>query len=156
VTKTLLVLLMVLGMSTAAIAKDAAAPPAMGKGARSPFMAALADLKWVALPERPGMEYALITGDPATRAYTQMRKVPAGTANPLHRHSSELTNVIISGVWYTGPDSASARDFGPGSIVMMPADWPHVSGCRPGADCVFYQDGKGRFDFKPVPPGAVK
>jgi hypothetical protein len=31
--------------------------------------------------------------------------------------------VIIIGVWYTGADAASARDFGPGSIVMMPAGW---------------------------------
>ena len=59
-------------------------------------------------------------------------------------------NVIISGVWYTGADEASAKDFGPGSVVLMPADWVHVSGCRPGSECVFYQEGEGRFDFKPV------
>jgi len=56
--------------------------------------------------------------------------------------------VIISGVWYTGIDMASAKDFGPGSVVMMPGDWVHVSGCRAGSDCVFYQEGKGKFDFK--------
>lgn len=50
----------------------------------------------------------------------------------------------------TGVDPASARDFGPGSIVLMPANWVHVSGCRAGSECVFYQEGKGRFDFKPV------
>ena len=69
---------------------------------------------------------------------------------PAHTHSSELKNVIISGVWYTGADAASAKDFGPGSIVMMPANWAHVSGCRAGSECVFYQEGKGKFDFKPV------
>jgi hypothetical protein len=26
----------------------------------------------------------------------------------------------------------------------------HVSGCRPGSDCVFYQEGKGEFDFVPA------
>jgi hypothetical protein len=26
-----------------------------------------------------------------------------------------------------------------------------VSGCRAGSDCVFYQEGKGRFDYKPIP-----
>lgn len=78
-----------------------------------------------------------------------MRKVPAGANNPLHSHSSRLKNVIISGVWYTGEkDAASARDFGPGSIVVMPASWVHVSGCRAGSDCVFYQEGKDKFDFK--------
>jgi hypothetical protein len=41
---------------------------------------------------------------------------------------------------------------------MMPANWVHVSGCRARSDCVFYQEGKGTFDFKPVAaeaPGAV-
>lgn len=61
--------------------------------------------------------------------------------------------MIISGVWYTGADAASAKDFGPGSVVVMPANWPHVSGSRPGSECMFYQEGKGKFDFKPVAPG---
>jgi hypothetical protein len=118
--------------------------------AKAPIMASPAELKWTALPERPGMQFSVLTGDPQTGAYTQLRKVPAGTDNPPHAHSSELTNVIVSGVWYTGADAASAKDFGPGSVVMMPGDWVHVSGCRAGSDCLFYQDGKGRFDFKPA------
>jgi len=115
-----------------------------------PLMVSLADLKWVELPERKGMQFALLSGDPKTGAYTQIRKVPPGTDNPLHSHSSEITNVIISGVWYTGADSTLAKDFGPGSVITMPADWIHVSGCRRGSECVFYQQGKGKFDFKPV------
>jgi hypothetical protein len=107
-------------------------------------------LSWKKLPERPGMQFALLTGDPATGPYTQIRQVPAGTSNPLHSHSSGITNVIIRGVWYTGPDDATARDFGPGSVIFMPGDWLHVSGCRSGSDCVFYQDGDGKFDFEPA------
>jgi hypothetical protein len=34
--------------------------------------------------------------------------------------------------------------------VVMPGNWVHVSGCRAGSDCVLYQEGKGKFDFKPV------
>jgi hypothetical protein len=30
----------------------------------------------------------------------------------------------------------------------MPANWVHVSGCRAGNDCLFYQEGKGKFDFR--------
>jgi hypothetical protein len=115
-----------------------------------PMMVSLTDMKWTELPERKGMQFAVLSGDPKTGEYTQMRKVPAGTDNPLHSHSSELKNVIISGVWYTGADTASARDFGPGSVVVMPGNWAHVSGCRPGSDCVFYQEGKGKFDFVPA------
>jgi quercetin dioxygenase-like cupin family protein len=116
-----------------------------------PLMVSFTDLRWVELPERKGMQFAVLSGDPKTGAYTQVRKVPAGTDNPLHSHSSEITNVIISGIWYTGPNPSSAKDFGPGSVVMMPADWVHVSGCRPGSECVFYQQGKGKFDFNPAP-----
>ena len=121
---------------------------------KAPFMVSFADLKWVDLPERKGMQFAVLSGDPQTGAYTQIRKVPAGTDNPLHSHSSEITNVIISGIWYTGANSTSAKDFGPGSVITMPADWVHVSGCRPGSECVFYQQGKGKFDFKPALPSA--
>src|SRR6478672_11155789 len=127
-----------------------AEPVMPAQESKSPIMVAFADLKFVDLPERQGHQYALLSGDPKTGAYTQVRKVPAGTDNGLHSHSSEITNVIISGVWYTGPDAASARDFGPGSVVMMPANWLRVSGCRPGSECVFYQEGKGKFDFVPA------
>jgi hypothetical protein len=30
----------------------------------------------------------------------------------------------------------------------MPGNRVHVSGCRSESDCVFYQEGKGKFDFK--------
>jgi len=143
-------MLVAVSLSTALFAEEAAAPGALSKDRKSPLMVSFTELKWTELPERKGMQFALLSGDPKTGAYTQMRRVPAGTDNALHAHSSELTNVIIHGVWYTGADSASARDFGPGSIVMMPANWVHVSGCRAGSDCVFYQEGKGKFDFKPV------
>jgi len=137
-------------LSTAAFANEAARPAAAAKEGGTPLMVSFTDLVWTELPERKGMQFAVLSGDPGKGEYTQMRKVPAGTSNPLHTHGSELKNVIISGVWYTGADAASARDFGPGSIVVMPANWVHVSGCRSGNDCVFYQEGRGKFDFKPA------
>lgn len=136
--KKFLAMLAVVTLSIVALAGD------------TPMMMSLTDMKWTELPERKGMQFSVLSGDPKAGAYTQMRKVPAGTDNPLHSHSSELKNVIISGVWYTGADAASAKDFGPGSIVLMPGNWVHVSGCRSGTDCVFYQEGKGKFDFKPA------
>jgi len=163
--KRFFVMLAAVSLSTAAFA-DPQTPPKTQKAKRrptavtpkkdgkTPLMMSFSEMKWVELSERKGMQFAVLSGDPKTGAYTQMRKVPAGTANPLHAHSSEIKNVIISGVWYTGVDAASARDFGPGSIVMMPANWVHVSGCRPESDCVFYQEGKGKFDFNPVEANA--
>jgi hypothetical protein len=141
--RRLFVMLAAVILSPAALSDEA-------KEGNTPMMVSFADLKWTELSERKGMQFAVVSGDPKTGEYTQMRKVPAGTANPLHAHSSQIKNVIISGVWYTGTDAASAKDFGPGSIVMMPANWAHVSGCRAASDCIFYQEGKGKFDFKPI------
>jgi hypothetical protein len=150
--RVFLVALAVVCFSTPMLAQEGAQKPE----SKAPLMVSFTDLKWVELPERKGMQFAVVTGDPKIGAYTQIRKVPAGTDNRLHSHSSEIKNVIISGVWYTGRDAASAKDFGPGSVVMMPADWAHVSGCRSGSDCVFYQEGKGKFDFKPSADGPSK
>ena len=146
----LFLLVMAVSLSTALGDDKTNKSAATAKSADTPLMMSFTDLTWTELPERKGTQFAVLSGDPKTGAYTQIRKVPAGTDNPLHSHSSELKNVIISGVWYTGPDAASARDFGPGSVVMMPANWLHVSGCRPGSECVFYQEGKGKFDFVPA------
>ena len=123
---------------------------------KTPIMISFTDLKWIELPERKGTQFAVLSGDPKTGPYTQMRKVPAGSNNGLHSHSSEIKNVIVSGVLYTGPDAASAKDFGPGSVIVLPADWVHVSGCRPGSDCIFYQEGKAKFDYKPVADQSAK
>ena len=117
---------------------------------KSPLMVSFTDLKWVDLPQVKGTQFAPLSGDPKTGPFTQMRKVPAGTDNGSHTHSSEITMVVISGVLYVGPDAASAKDFGPGSMIVLPADWMHVSGCRPGSDCIFYQESKGKFDYKPA------
>jgi hypothetical protein len=65
---------------------------------KAPLMVSFADLKWTELPERKGMQFAVLSGDPKTGEYIQIRKVAAGTDNPLHSHSSEIKNVIISGV----------------------------------------------------------
>ncbi len=139
-----------LGGAVALILAQAVGGPAAALAQEVPLMATPADLKWTVLPERPGMQFTVLTGDPKSGPYTQLRTVPAGTDNALHMHSSHLTNVIISGTWYTGESAASARDFGPGSVIVMPGGWPHVSGCRPGASCMFYQTGRGKFDFNPI------
>ena len=146
-SKLFFVLLAAVSLSTALGGDKRDKSAAATKSSGTPLMVSFADLKWTELPERKGMQFAVLSGDPKTGEYTQVRKVPAGTDNPLHSHSSELKNVIISGVWYTGADAASAKNFGPGSVVVMPGNWVHVSGCRPGSDCVFYQEGKGKFDF---------
>src|SRR5262249_12382001 len=138
--------LVLAGLSTVVTAEDAQ----MSSATEKPLMVSFADLKWAELPERKGSQFALLTGDPTKGAYTAMRKAPAGTDNALHSHSSEIKNVIIRGTWYTGADAATAKDFGPGSVVVMPGGWMHVSGCRAGGGCVLSPEGVGYFHVDPA------
>ena len=108
------------------------------------------DLKFTPLPDNPLMAFAPITGDQNGGAYTEVRRVRAGADMPVHTHNVEITDVVIKGLWYAGADMVSAKNFGPGSVIVIPAKLPHVSGCRAGSDCVFYHEGKGKFDFTPV------
>ncbi len=153
--KWLVGLMATLSLAMLALSEEVVKPTAEREGS-SPLMVSYAELKWIELPERKGTQFAVLSGDPKTGPYTQMRRVPAGTDNPLHRHSSQIKNVIIQGVLYTGVNLSAAKDFGPGSIIVMPANWVHVSGCRPGSDCVFYQEGNGKFDYHPAPASTAK
>lgn len=120
------------------------------------LMRSFDELKFAPLADNPRMEFAPLTGDQTGGPYTQMRRVRAGTEMPRHVHSVEITDVVIKGLWYAGADTTTAKDFGPGSVIVIPAGWAHVSGCRPGSDCVFYHEGKGKFDFKQVPSAEKK
>ena len=153
--KWLVGLMATLSLAMLAMSEEVVKPTGEREGS-SPLMISFAELKWIELPEVKGTQFAVLSGDPKTGPYTQMRRVPAGTDNPLHTHSSQIKNVIIQGVLYIGVNFAAARDFGPGSVIVMPADWVHVSGCRPGSDCVFYQEGKGKFDYHPAPDSTAK
>ena len=155
--KRLVGLMATLSFAMLALSEEVVKPTAEREGeGSSPLMVSYAQLKWIDLPDVKGTQFAVISGDPKTGPYTQMRRIPAGTDNPLHTHSSQITNVIIQGVLYTGVNSGAAKDFGPGSVIVMPADWVHVSGCRPGSDCLFYQEGKGKFDYHPAPASTAK
>ena len=145
-----LFLMVTMSVAITACSKSKSTSVTTGSQSNKPLMMSFTDLKWSELPDRKkGMLFAVLANDAETGAFTQIRKVPPKTGKGPHAHSTELRVVVISGVIYVGPTLASARDFGPGSVIIMPPNWVHVSGCRAGSDCVFYQEGKGKFDFKP-------
>jgi quercetin dioxygenase-like cupin family protein len=140
---------MVLGaicLATAALGDEATKS---AKKMKAPVTKTAADMVWADMPVK-GVQSAPLWGDMSKGAYGALIKFPAGTLVPLHSHSSELKLVVISGTLYTGADAASAKDLGPGSYGLQPAGWKHITGCRPGADCLFFTEGSGKFDLKPV------
>ncbi len=157
--KNILVAMAALLLSTAALADDAAKTPDAAKApdaakpakkSRAARALTAAEMKFAAPPNMTGVQIAPISGDATKGAYESMVKFAAGTKHPLHTHTNGVEAVVISGTWYSGPDDATAKDFGPGSFVLVPGGMKHVSGCRDGAECLIFQEGHAKFDMMPA------
>ena len=65
--------LVAVGLSTVACTDRADRPAAVANEGGAPLMVSFTDLKWTELPERRGMQFAVLTGDPKTGEYTQIQ-----------------------------------------------------------------------------------
>ena len=112
-----------------------------------------ADLKWTDLDPTgaPGVKLAVLWGNPAAGPFGGFLKLPAGFAAPLHTHSTDLKVVIISGTYVQAPEGKPEFRIGAGSYFMQPGgDYRHTTSCAPGADCVLFFEGDGKFDIMMV------
>jgi anti-sigma factor ChrR (cupin superfamily) len=115
------------------------------------------DMKWTDLdPGAPGVKIANLWGTHASGAFGALFKLPAGFAAPLHTHTHDMKVVIISGTYIQAPDGKPEFRLGPGSYFLQPGgDYRHTTTCDKASDCVFFVEGTGAFDLKPVAAGAV-
>jgi Cupin domain. len=109
------------------------------------------DLKWTDAPGAPpGVKQATLWGDSTKGAFGAMQKFPAGFSAPMHTHSSELHMVVVSGTVIHGPEGAPEKRLGPGSYLLLTPTYKHTTACDKASECVFFMDGKGKFDVKLV------
>lgn len=118
-------------------------------------MMAPEDLKWIEVPDSGGSQVANVSGDIFKGAHSAFAKVPAGQPHPLHTHTNEVKAVVISGTFTVTPEGGTEKRLGPGSYFTIPAKAKHLSSCAPGAPCVLFQQGTGKFDMKPVVQNAA-
>ncbi len=119
------------------------------------FMPA-ADLKWTDLDPSgaPGVKIADLWGNHAKGAYGAFIKFPAGFAAPLHTHTNAMKIVIVSGTFLQTPEGKPEVRLGPGSYLMQPGgNYRHTTGCDKASECLFFAEGNGKFDLKPVEAG---
>jgi len=112
-----------------------------------------ADLKWTDLDPvgAPGVKVADVWGNHAKGAFGAFFKLPAGFAAPLHTHTNDMKVVIVSGTYVQAPEGKPEFRLGPGSYFMQPGgNYRHTTSCDPAAECVFFVEGKGKFDLKLV------
>lgn len=110
-----------------------------------------ADLKWVDLAGGPpGVKIVDLWGDHTKGAYGALLKFPAGFTAPLHTHSSDMDIVVVSGTFIHGPEGQPEVGLPAGSYLKEPANYRHSAACDKAAECVFFAEGKGKFDLKMV------
>ena len=114
------------------------------------------DLKWTDLDPTgaPGVKVADLWGDHTKGAYGAFFKLPAGFATPLHTHTHDIKVVIVSGTYIQIPEGKSEFRLTPWSYFLQPGgNYRHTTGCAKAAECVFFAESNGKFDFKVVKEG---
>ncbi|HEX4439798.1 MAG TPA: DUF4437 domain-containing protein [Thermoanaerobaculia bacterium] len=142
-----------LAFSTIAGAQDAAKAPAPRMMSKNPIAMPAADLKWTDLDPKgaPGVKIADVSGDHTKGAFSAFFKFPAGFSAPLHTHTNAMKLVVISGTVVQQPEGKPEFRLGPGSYLFQPGgDYKHTTACDKAAECVFFGEGIGAFDLKPV------
>jgi mannose-6-phosphate isomerase-like protein (cupin superfamily) len=119
---------------------------AAGKGT----VTAASELKWMDNPAVKGAKQAVLWGDPAKGPYGTLKSMPGGTMLGLHTHTHAQRVVLVSGTIEFNLEGEAKKDLGAGSYVSIPAGAPHDASCKAGADCVYFEEGMGAADFKPV------
>jgi hypothetical protein len=99
----------------------------------------------------PGVQLAVLWGEPGKSAFGAFLKLPAGFAAPLHTHTHDMRLVIVSGTYVQGPDGAPEFRLGPGSYLLQPGGgYRHTTSCDAASSCVFFVESDGAFDLLPA------
>jgi quercetin dioxygenase-like cupin family protein len=101
----------------------------------------------------PGMEMAVVSGDPGKEGpYTMRLRFPPGYVFPAHSHPNHENLTVLSGTFKLGmggkTDKAALKTYGPGDYLFMPANMPHFGGAE--GVTVIQLHGVGPFDIKVV------
>jgi quercetin dioxygenase-like cupin family protein len=89
-----------------------------------------ANFKWAESPRAPGVQVAILSGDPNKPGpYVMRAKYPPNLVNPPHHHPLDEEITVLSGTWYLGHgetmDPAKAVALPPGTYLFEPAKTWH-------------------------------
>ena len=121
----------------------------MAIAAEKAIVTPAAELKWTDSAVMKGAKQAVLWGDPAKGAYGTLKSMPGGTMLGLHTHTHAQRVVLVSGTIEFNMEGEAKKDLGAGSYVSIPAGAAHDATCKPGPDCVYFEEGMGAADFKP-------
>lgn len=115
------------------------------------------EVHWIALPGTPGVESALIAGNPSKPGTYVIRvKFPPHVMDRPHSHSRDRHVTVLQGHWYAGTgkafDPAKAVRLGPGSYMFHPANGVHWDGSNSDETVIVQIIGQGPLKSSDVDP----
>ncbi len=115
------------------------------------------DVHWIALPGTPGVESALIDGNPSQPGTYVIRvKFPPHVMDRPHSHSRDRHVTVLQGHWYAGTgtdfEPAKATRLGPGSYMLHPAGGVHWDGSNSDETVIVQIIGEGPLTSADVDP----
>ncbi len=123
-----------------------AKPPAKAAGGKA-VIVPFGEMKWVVPPNSPpGVQMAVLWGDPAKGAFGALHRFTAGFSVPLHFHSAGYRCVVVSGTLVQTVEGEAERSLTSGSYVAYTGKKKHSTKCAPGAECVVFIDAGGAWD----------
>jgi quercetin dioxygenase-like cupin family protein len=135
-------------VTTLALALSVAAPPGTAKDTGKNAHAVLlpsGEIKWADVPGFPGVQMAVLSGNPAKGPHHSMLKFAGGFAAPLHHHSSDHYGTVVSGNLVLVVDGKENK-LPAGSYFSFTGKAKHETRCAAGADCVLAIDARGKWD----------
>jgi quercetin dioxygenase-like cupin family protein len=105
----------------------------------------VADLKFAAVPNAPGVQAATLNGDPERGASHFMLKIPAGFTEPAHHQTASHAGTVMGG---TLDLTVEGKEWSlpAGSFFSMLGGALHGTRCEGPADCVLFMAVKGKWD----------
>jgi quercetin dioxygenase-like cupin family protein len=114
------------------------------------------DVKFSDVPGFPGVQMAVVQGDPAKGPHHSMLKFAPGFEAPVHHHTTDHYGSVLSGTLVLVSDGREVR-LPPGSYFAFTGKMPHATRCEKGSDCVVAIDARGKWDVVPeTKKGAAK
>jgi len=113
------------------------------------------DIRWQTDPATPGLESAVIEGDPriAGQPYVLRVRFAPGTFSAPHFHPEARYVVVLKGTWWVGAGPKWDRDattpLPPGSFVVHHAGHVHYDGAK-SEEVIVQITGIGPTDLVPV------
>jgi quercetin dioxygenase-like cupin family protein len=137
---------------TLALALTIAAPHAAakdgGKGGNA-IMTPAGEMKWADVAGFPGVQMAVLGGNPAKGPHHSMLKFVGGFAAPVHHHSSDHYGTVVSGTLVLLINDQEYK-LPAGSYFAFTGKAKHATRCEAGADCVVAIDARGKWDVVPA------